>query len=164
MTPRTRPIRSIPGCAALALLLAAGLACATAAPKPVYKGGEPSKAAATYTFTIGFDDRQCPRTVASDFANCNASLPPNAADPRQPKDCARPYKSETVKFVSDPPGKGFAVQFDPFGMASIRVDGSLGPLPIASAKGKVTGDSRTYTFRVTAGNCDPVDPQIIIDW
>jgi hypothetical protein len=161
MTPRNRPNGGFPRRAALAVLLFTGLACAT--PKPVYKGGAKDRAAATYTFTVGFVN-ECPKTVTSDFANCNPSLPPNSSDPKQPKDCARPTRNEKVTFVSSPAGKAFAVQFDPFGMASIRVDGSLGPLPIAPAKDKAPDSSRTFTFRVTAGNCDPVDPQIIIDW
>lgn len=146
---------------AVALLLA-GAGCATPAPpKPVFKSPV-DRAAPTYRFTIGFSGSpECPSSVASDWANCNTTLKPN--DPRQQKDCTWMYKDSLVEFAG-PAGKQFKVEFDPFGLSSIPVNGTTNPLPLARDVVKAEGASKTYTFRVTAAGCRPIDPEIIVTW
>jgi hypothetical protein len=157
-TPKNRPCgaRSFVLHAALALGALLAVGCAT--PKPVYKDSR----AGPISFTIGYDPadpKQCPRSAEPDFKNCNPNLRPN--DPGQPQGCARATPTQSVVFGSKS-GKDFELQFDPFGKSSIASSrGTTGVLPFITAR-KTT--SLTYTFRVKAEGCEPLDPEIIVDW
>lgn len=162
-TPRNDPNRTPARSAALALaILLAGAGCAAA--KPQYKPPSKDRAVPLYTFTIEFSGSPCQISAKSDWANCNPSLPPNAEDPKQPRDCTRArYDNAQVEFAG-PKGKQFKLEFDPFGQSSLAVTGTTGPLSFARDAVKPNYTSKTYTFRVTAPDCRPYDPEIIVDW
>jgi hypothetical protein len=164
-TPRKDRDRTFARSTVLALaMVVAGAACVTAPPPPKYKPPTKDTNVPLYVFTVDLGGSPCQITLKTDWANCNTSLPPNAPDPKQPKDCTRAkFDDARVEFVG-PAGKPFKLEFDPFGQSSLTVTGTSGPLSFVRDAGKPQGQSKTYTFRVTAPGCRPYDPEIIVDW
>ena len=127
--------------------LALGLAMAVGGCATTGRAGPP----VTYTFTIHFDAKGCPRDAQVDQGACS---------PLQ-KSCLRASPGDTVAFVASPattPPTQFQLQFDPFKRGLINVGGGEFTFRIDAP----ANPGKEYGFSILAGSCAPLDPRIIV--
>jgi hypothetical protein len=159
MTVRTSGWRGIGRQIGLALL---GVAVALAAGGCQERAGHADKKKRAYKpvnlLTVPVDDAGCPGRPSFDVQDCD----PDQTG-RPPPDCghAPTKKMHKLTLASQPKGRGFALQFDPFGGSRIEIAGEK-PFTIEDQ-----AKPGTYTFIVVPMDktlrCPSVDPQLILD-